>query len=158
MLIAVLEMAEVERFIARSFGSAGRPLACRASLARAFGATSVFELSTTTLLVDRLRTDVRLQRLCGWERAGELPSEATFSRAFAEFAAASLPERAHAAVIEARRADRLIGHISRDSSAIHARERPARIARPVKPEKRRKRGRPRKDTPARRVSESHRAG
>ena len=36
LLIAVLEMARVERFVARSFGAAGRPLACRASLARAF--------------------------------------------------------------------------------------------------------------------------
>ncbi len=45
----------------------------------------VFELPTTTLLLDRLRIDGRLRRLCGWERADELPSEATFSRAFAEF-------------------------------------------------------------------------
>ena len=147
LLIAVLEMARVERFVARSVGTAGRPLACRASLARAFVAKSVFEVPTTTLLVDRLRIDVRLRRLCGWERAGALPSEATFSRAFAEFAASALPERAHAAVIAATRADRLIGHIARDSSAIHARERPLRIARAVQPAKRRKRGRPRKDEP-----------
>ena len=72
----------------------------------------MFEVPTTTLLRDRLRIDLRLRRLCGWERAGELPSEATFSRAFAEFAASSLPERAHAAVIAATRADRLVGHIA----------------------------------------------
>lgn len=112
LLVAVLELARVERFVARSVGLAGRPLACQASLARAFVAKVVFELPTTTLLVDRLRIDGRLRRLCGWERAGELPSEATFSRAFAEFAASALPERAHAAVIAATQADRLIGHIA----------------------------------------------
>jgi hypothetical protein len=57
LFVAVLEMARVERFVARSVGSAGRPLACRASLARAFVAKTVFELSTTTLLLDRLRVD-----------------------------------------------------------------------------------------------------
>lgn len=144
LFVTVLEMARLERFVPRSFGRVGRPLACRASLARAFVAKVVFEIATTTLLVDRLRVDRRLRRLCGWERAGELPSEATFSRAFAAFAASTLPERAHAAVIEASQAGRLIGHIARDSSAIHARERPPRLVRPAKPAKRQKRGRPRK--------------
>ncbi len=83
LLVAALEMARVKWFVARSEGLAGRPLACRASLARAFVAKVVFELSTITLLVDQRRIDVRLRRLCGWERAGKLPSEASFSRAFA---------------------------------------------------------------------------
>jgi hypothetical protein len=137
-------MARLERFVPRSFGRVGRPLACRVSLARAFVAKVVFEIATTTLLVERLRIDRRLRRLCGWERVGELPSEATFSRAFAAFAASTLPERAHAAVIEASQAARLMGHIARDSSAIPARERPPRLVRQAKPAKRQKRGRPRK--------------
>jgi hypothetical protein len=37
--------------------------------------------------------DKQLRRLCGWERRGELCSEATFSRAFAEFARSELPSR-----------------------------------------------------------------
>ena len=144
LFVTVLEMARLERFVLRSFGRVGRPLACRASLARAFVAKVVFEIATTTLLVERLRVDRRLRRLCGWERVGELPSEATFSRAFAGFAASTLPERAHAAVIEASQAGRLIGHIARDSTAIAVRERPPRLVRPAKPAKRQKRGRPRK--------------
>ena len=36
----------------------------------------------------RLRTEPTLR---GWEAAGGVPSEATFSRAFAEFAASDLP-------------------------------------------------------------------
>ena len=53
---------------------------------------------------------------------GQIPHEATFSRAYAEFAASELPQRLHAALIECTQKDRLIGHIARDSTAIEARE------------------------------------
>jgi hypothetical protein len=40
-------------------------------------------------MVDKL-----MRQLCGgWEHRGELPSETTFSRAFAEFARSALPGR-----------------------------------------------------------------
>jgi Transposase DDE domain len=90
-----------------------------------------------------LSADKTLCRLCGWQRAGEVPSEATFSRAFAEFATSALPSRLHEALIQDTHADRLVGHISRDSTAIEAREKPAKSARPESAP-RRKRGRPRK--------------
>jgi len=84
-----------------------------------------------------------------------VPSEATFSRAFAEFAAGALPERAHAALVEARLGGCLIGHIARDGTAILARERP-QLAKPKPPEKRRGRGRPRRgeivEKPVRRLA------
>jgi hypothetical protein len=54
-----------------------------------------------------------------------LPSEATFSRAFDEFAASELATRAHKQMIESQLGDSLIGHISRDSTAIDAREKVA---------------------------------
>ena len=69
-----------------------------------------------------LSADKTLRRLCGWQRAGEVPSESTFSRAFAEFAASALPSRLHDALIQDTHSDRLVGHISRDSTAIEARE------------------------------------
>jgi hypothetical protein len=47
-----------------------------------------------------LETNPTLQRLCGWERKEEVPSESTFSRAFSEFAESRLPERVHQALIE----------------------------------------------------------
>jgi hypothetical protein len=56
-----------------------------------------------------------------------------------------LPQRLHAALIEATQKERLVGHISRDSTEIEAREKPQSTqveAAPAKP--RRKRGRPRK--------------
>ncbi|MES9901569.1 MAG: hypothetical protein ABW168_02670, partial [Sedimenticola sp.] len=54
----------------------------------------------------------------------EIPSRATFSRAFTEFAETQLAERVHSALIETHLGDQLIGHISRDSTAIGAREKP----------------------------------
>jgi hypothetical protein len=55
-----------------------------------------------------------------------VPSEATFSRAFAEFASHELPARVHAALIEQYQRPRLIGHISRDATAISGREKAAK--------------------------------
>ncbi|MCY4536358.1 MAG: toll/interleukin-1 receptor domain-containing protein, partial [Bryobacterales bacterium] len=40
-------------------------------------AKAVFDVPTTRALVERLGHDSQLRRLCGWERAGGLPSEAT---------------------------------------------------------------------------------
>jgi hypothetical protein len=81
--------------------------------------------------------------LCGWERAAHVPGESTFSRAFAEFARSALPTRAHEALIKATHKDRLVGHISRDATAIEAREKPARTE-PSKKAPKRRRGRPKK--------------
>ena len=118
----------------------GRPLKHRATLARAFLAKMVFDISTTTALVERLRSDPTLRRLCGWEWLHDVPSEATFSRAFKEFAEADLPARLHEALIEEGYAEQLVGHISRDATAIEAREKSApKQKKPKQPK--RKRGR-----------------
>ncbi len=144
-LVSVLGMARIEAFLPSWHGLPGRPLSERTALARAFVAKSVFNLPTTRLLIDMLSADKTLRRLCGWQRAGEVPSEATFSRAFAEFAASALPSRLHEALIQETHQDRLVGHISRDSTAIDARERPVKPDQPVSAEQpKHKRGRPRK--------------
>lgn len=105
----------------------GRPQRDRVALARAFVAKAVFNLPTTEAPIDRLQQDRGLRRrLCGFDLFRKLPDAATFSRAFAEFAQLELPQRVHAALITSHLSDQLIGHLSRDSSAIEARERPAR--------------------------------
>src|SRR5271167_3124437 len=144
-LVTVLGMVRIEAFLSGWHGCRGRPPSERAALARAFVAKAVFNIPTTRLLIGMLSADQTLRRLCGWQRAGEVPSEATFSRAFAAFAASALPSRLHDALIKQTHADRLVGHISRDSTAIEVREKPMRPDRPVPgAQARRKRGRPRK--------------
>jgi Transposase DDE domain/Transposase domain (DUF772) len=147
-VVTALEVAGVEAFVQVWSGLPGRPPCDRAALARAFVAKAVIGLPTTSMLIERLTVDKQLRRLCGWEHPGELPSEATFSRAFAEFARSELPVRLHAALIKRSHEDRLVGHISRDATAIEAREKPVQTAAPeastsAQPAKR-KRGRPRK--------------
>jgi hypothetical protein len=141
-VIVVLDIARIEAFVAVWSGLPGRPPADRQALARAFVAKAVLGLPQTNQLIDRLIADKTLRRLCGWETRGQIPSESTFSRAFAEFAASALPARVHEALIKTTHAERLVGHIARDSTAIDARERPA--PKPVQAAPQRKRGRPRK--------------
>ncbi|MGH9931370.1 MAG: transposase [Pyrinomonadaceae bacterium] len=131
-LVAILELLKIESFLSPSAGYAGRPQEDRRAIARAFVVKAVYNFETTRQLLERLANDPRLRRLCGWERQSGLPSEATFSRAFAEFAKSQLPERVHAAVIEKYEAARLVGHISRDATAIEGRERAAKKAKKAK--------------------------
>ena len=99
-----------------------------------------------------------LRRILGWERSAQVPSEATFSRAFAQFAQGDLPDKLHAALIERALAGRIIGAIARDATEIEAREKPVEksnndkdgsspptcASSTVGAEPQRKRGRPRK--------------
>ena len=141
-LVTVLEFARVESFLPHFHGLPGRPVEDRAALARAFIAKAVFDVPTTRALIERLEADKTLRRLCGWSFRGEIPSEATFSRAFAEFSEGALSARLHEALVKQTLGDHLVGHVSRDSTAIEAREKPRPKAKAEKPK--RKRGRPRK--------------
>jgi hypothetical protein len=142
-LVIVLDVARIEAFVRMWPGLPGRPLADRHALARAFVAKAVFNLPTTLALIERLAADAVLRRLCGFEGRRAVPSESTFSRAFAEFAESGLPARVHEALIRKTHKDRLVGHISRDATAIEAREKPVKA--PEAPAAvPRKRGRPKK--------------
>jgi Transposase DDE domain/Transposase domain (DUF772) len=143
-LVVVLGVANIEAFVSTTTGWPGRPLEDRHALARAFVAKAVLNLPTTSGLIERLAVDATLRRLCGWHRAGEVPSESTFSRAFAEFAESGLPGRVHEALIKETHKDRLVGHISRDATAIDARESPAKSKSPAPAAPKRRRGRPKK--------------
>jgi hypothetical protein len=51
-----------------------------------------------------------LQRqLCGWESASEIPSEPTFSRAFAEFGNDHLPQQIHEHMVKTHADTKLVG-------------------------------------------------
>jgi|688.fasta_scaffold308509_1 hypothetical protein len=125
-VIYTLEWARIEEFIESGWRGVGRPPHERAWLANAFVAKTVLGLTTTVALIERLGIDRALRRICGFPLCKKLPSESTFSRAFEEFAEGKLAERVHEALIVEHLGDELIGHISRDGTAIEARERPAR--------------------------------
>lgn len=124
-LIHLLEWVRIEEFLKASWRGEGRPPYERAWLANAFVAKVVLGIPTTAGLIERLMIDRALRRLCDFPLNRRLPSAATFSRAFAEFAQARLAERVHESLVREHLGDRLIGHLCRDGTAIEARERPA---------------------------------
>lgn len=122
-LVATLAMIPLARFVPCARGWIGRPSKDRLAIASAFVAKAVYGFTTTRQLLEALQRDDHLRRLCGWTSARQVPHEATFSRAFDEFARMELPQFVHEALIRETQQDRLIGHIARDSTAIEARER-----------------------------------
>lgn len=148
-LIQILELVRIEQFLPDCFGCNGRPLKTRTAIARSFVAKMLYNMNTTTDLIDRLKTDKNLRRICGWENKAHIPSESTFSRAFADFSNTQLPQRVHEALIKKTLGDEIISHNSRDSTAIEAREKPQSKANSKQEEvltkKQYKRGRPKKD-------------
>ena len=126
-LIIVLDSIGLESFLpGPPRGGRGRKPDDRRALARAFVAKVVLDIPTTTATIERLAIDRSLRRICGWERARDVPSEATFSRAFAEFAASELPQRMHEALVKRTLGDRIVGCVARDATEIEAREKPAK--------------------------------
>ena len=125
-VIHTLEWVRIEEFTAVSWCGVGRPPFERAWLANAFVAKAVLGLTTTVGLIERLMIDRALRRICGFPLHKTLPSEATFSRAFDEFAEGGLSQRVHEALIKEHLGDQLIGHLNRDGTAIEARERLSR--------------------------------
>jgi hypothetical protein len=130
----VLSLLQMDGHVSKRRGR-GRPASDRVAVARAFVAKAVFNFPLTRHLIDRLRVDPVLRRMCGFETVATIPEEWTFSRAFAEFANSQFPQRVHAALIERTQADRLVGHISRDATAIEAREKAQPKAAESKPKR-----------------------
>jgi len=81
-----------------------------------------------------------LRRICGWERQQDIPKEWDFSRAFKCFSEGELTQQIHKTLISKSYENDIVGHISRDSTAINAREKVIKVEKPVKPK--RKVGRP----------------
>lgn len=125
-LINTLEIIRIEDFV-ETFSGAGRPPENRKAIARAFVAKAVYNMTTTRELIERLSTDANLRRICGWVYSQSVPEEWSFSRAFAEFAKSDLPAKVHEALIKDNYSDQLVGHISRDSTEIEAREKPQKV-------------------------------
>jgi hypothetical protein len=124
----------------------GRRKKSRTKIAKAFIVKSVYNLETNEILIEYLKGCKNTRRLCGWELPSQIPSTATFCRAFSEFAAHGLPQKIHEAMVKKHCGQKLAGHISRDSTAIEVREKPVKAKASQKAaQPKGKRGRPRKD-------------
>ena len=107
-------------------------------MARAFVGKAVYNHPTTCATIEALKASPAFRRLCGFVRRADIPSESTFSRAFGEFAAIQLGDRVHEALVARYVKPELVGHISRDATAIRGREKPTARTRPPKPAPRKK--------------------
>lgn len=122
LLAAVLSLEPLTRFVKSRRSHTGRRPSNRLRLATSFFAKAIYNLPTTRHLIQRLQTDTQLRRLCGWNTAEQIPTEATFSRAFAEFAATALPTQIHEALVRHTQKEQVIHYLARDSTAIEARQ------------------------------------
>ncbi len=74
----VSSLTNLSRFTRRyDWCGNGAPPAARTWLAHAFIAKSVYQFPNPTALLDALQSPPRLRSLCGWDRAGAVPSRAT---------------------------------------------------------------------------------
>ncbi len=146
--VAVCELcAPQDHMAAYRWCGNGCPPSDRLALCKAYIAKAVWDFATTRDLIDAILHRPALRRLCGWESLGEVPSEATFSRAFDAFARDGRPQQIHETLIKTHYGDKLAGHVSRDATAVHAREKTATKPKATTDQKRGKRGRRRKDDP-----------
>jgi len=139
-LIKILDFAEIEQFIHDTHVT--NIPKDRVPFARAFIAKSVYNLQTTSDLIDRLKIDRTLRVLCGWRYATDIPSESTFSRAFKEFSEINLAAKTHDKFIREYLSDTIFLYNASDATKIPLRQKPLKVEKEEKPKK--KRGRPRK--------------
>jgi hypothetical protein len=137
-LVSILELVHIERFVGRPAQRFGRKPWERQALARAFVGKAVYNHPHTRATIEALRASPVFRRICGFVKPGDVPSEATFSRAFGEFARHGLGERVHETLVARYVKPELVGHISRDATAIRGREKPTPKVRPPKPAPRKK--------------------
>jgi len=142
-LIKILDFAEIEQFVHNTHIT--NIPKDRVPFARAFIAKSVYNLQTTSDLIDRLKIDRTLRVLCGWRYGADIPSESTFSRAFKEFSEINLAAKTHDKFIKEYLSDTIFLYNASDATKIPLRQKPQstqKQEKEVKPKA--KRGRPKK--------------
>ena len=101
-LIQILEIVQVEKFVPKTGANQwmGRKILDREAIARAYVAKVVYNYPTTCSLITALQETPNVRQICGFARKSNIPSEATFSRAFQEFSASGLGDRVHQLLVE----------------------------------------------------------
>jgi len=119
-LIRVLDFAEIEKYIINT-SSTNTPKS-REQITRAFIAKSVYNFQTTRDLIDRLHIDRTLRILCGWRYSKDIPSEATFSRAFDEISEMQIAQKTHAQFVKEYLSEKTFFYNATDATKIPLRE------------------------------------
>jgi len=127
-LVAVLEVVEVEAYVPPSASTQwfGRKLREDESIKWYFVAKAGYGYPFTLSLIEALLTLPNVRRISGFGKVSDIPSEPTFFRAFAEFAEIGLGEKVDEALVAKWLKPELVGHTSRDATAIEGREKPLR--------------------------------
>ena len=132
-LTQILEIVRIEENVpAPTRGKRGNPTIDRRPIARAFVAKAVLNLSATRQLIEQLHQSPVLRLLCGME---QVPSEATFSRAFGAFAQQDLGGIVHHALVEKLVSGQVVMHVSHDATAVEAREKATKKVKIVREKK-----------------------
>ena len=121
----------------------GRPMSFRRNILKLFFLKAFKNLPTTKAARDLVRSSYTWRRVCGFESTREIPSEATLSRAFAEFSGCGLIGAIHKAILRKCIKDTktILHNVSGDSTEIVARERGVEKAKAEKPRPKGRRGR-----------------
>jgi len=139
-LIRVLDFAEIEKHIV-STSTTNTPKS-REQIARAFIAKSVYNFQTTRDLIERLHIDRTLRILCGWRYSKDIPSEATFSRAFDEISQMNIAQKTHEQFVKEYLSEKTFFYNATDATKIPLREKAVKKSK--EPKVKYKVGRPKK--------------
>jgi len=139
-LIKILDFAEIEKNV--TVVNITNNKKYRVQIARAFIAKSVYNLQTTADLIDRLGIDRTLRVICGWRYVNNIPSEATFSRAFKEMSDLKIAQKSHEQFVQTYLSDTLFLYNATDATKIPLRQKPVKVEKVKKTTA--KRGRPKK--------------
>lgn len=143
-LIIILDIIAPENFfILHTQQSTGRPKIDRVAMMRVFIAKSVLNIPDNKWIRERLMIDYGLRRICGFTSVSSVPCEGTFSNVLKELSESGLITDMHEDLIHGYVGDVLLEHVSRDATAISAREK-AVVKPEAEPKKPKKRGRPKK--------------
>ena len=125
----------------RGYAGTGRKPYQYGHFIRSAWAKCFFKIDTNTELIWRLKVDSNLRVLCGFEK---VPGKSTFSRNFTVLSETTIMKEALDKLVKEAHAGRVVYHVSRDSTAIDAREKAQK--KPPREEKKEKkrRGRPKK--------------
>jgi hypothetical protein len=137
-ILRVIEKAQPS--VERQYAGVGRKPYQYQPFIRSAYAMRYFKIGKTSELIQRLKGDPNLRLLCGFTK---MPHKSAFSRYFAKLSEMNIMNETLEKLATTEHKDTIVYHVSRDSTAIEAREtvKKKKAGNEVK----RQRGRPKKD-------------